>query len=186
MTAFINSIDKTWTLFLDRDGVINDRIIDGYVTQPEGFHFIPGVLEALATLSKLFGKVILVTNQQGIGKGLMTTDQLNAIHHHMVKEIEQSGGRLDAVYFCPDLKSKPENCRKPGITMALQAKADFPEIDFSKSVMVGDSESDMEFGENAGMISVYAGVTKPLKVKPDLKVQNLAAFAHLIEKSHSS
>jgi len=185
MTDFLHSIDKTWTLFLDRDGVINERIWGGYVTEPDGFHFIPGVLEALSLLSNRFGKIILVTNQQGIGKGQMTEDHLGAIHKHMVEEVESQGGRIDAVYFCPDLKSKSDNCRKPGIKMALQAKADFPEIDFSKSIMVGDSDSDVEFGKNAGMFTVYTG-KETNNIEADLIVKDLLSFTQIIEKSFSS
>lgn len=184
MTEFIGRIDTSWTLFLDRDGVINERIVGEYVNDPKEFHFLPGVLDALAYFSKLFGKIIIVTNQQGIGKGLMTSDHLQTIHKHMLEKIEEQGGRVDAVYFCPDLKSKPDNCRKPGIDMALKAKNHFPEIDFSKSIMVGDSSTDMEFGKNARMFTVYAGTEK--EVMADAVVSGLKALADLIDKSYSS
>jgi len=148
------SPDKTWTLFLDRDGVINHRPLDDYVKQWTDFEFLPGVLEALSVFSEIFGKIIIVTNQQGIGKGLMTMEDLERIHKKMISEIEKAGGRIDAVYFCPDLEGEPDNCRKPGTIMAGRAKKDFPEIDFSRSIMAGDTENDLLFGKNAGMKTV--------------------------------
>lgn len=140
-----------WSLFLDRDGVINKRIIGGYVKSPNEFEFLPGSLEAIVNLSKRFKHLFIVTNQQGIGKGLMTKFDLGIIHALMLSDIKKAGGTLSAIYFCPDLATSKPNCRKPGISMALQAKIDFPEIDFSKSIMLGDTMSDMEFGKNAGM-----------------------------------
>jgi D-glycero-alpha-D-manno-heptose 1-phosphate guanylyltransferase len=151
---------KEWTLFLDRDGVLNKRIVDDYVKDPGEFEWIPGVLEALKILSEFFGKIIIVSNQQGIGKGQMTENDLEIIHSKMLNEINQHDGRVDAIYFAPQLKSENSAYRKPGIGMALQAKADFPGIDFSKSVMAGDSENDLQFGRKAGMITVFINTEK--------------------------
>lgn len=169
-------LDKTWTLFIDRDGVINRRPLSDYVVRWDEFEFLPGVLGAMAMLSGFFGKIIMVTNQQGVGKGLMTAEDLEIIHTRMVSEIENAGGRIDAVYFCPDMENKPVNCRKPGINMALKAKADFPEIDFSKSLMAGDTENDILFGKNAGMKTVLIN-TNSIKAG-----NNLAdfVFPHLL------
>jgi D-glycero-D-manno-heptose 1,7-bisphosphate phosphatase len=151
----LNKPDPSWTLFLDRDGVINRRPINDYVRDWEQFEFLPGVLEALKILAGIFGKVIIATNQQGIGKNLMSREDLQKVHHKMVKEIKKSGGRIDAIYFCPDLHTKPINCRKPNITMVKWAQRDHPEIDFLKSIMAGDTRSDMQFGQGAGMVTVY-------------------------------
>ncbi|HNW99501.1 MAG TPA: HAD family hydrolase [Bacteroidales bacterium] len=148
------NIDKSWTLFLDRDGVINKRIPDNYVLEWNQFEFLHGVLEALKVFSSVFGKIIIVTNQQGIGKGYMTETDLLKIHSNMISEIEKFGGRVDAVYFSPFLKESNHHTRKPNVGMALQAKKDFPEIDLKKSVMAGDSLSDMEFGHRAGMCNI--------------------------------
>jgi histidinol-phosphate phosphatase family protein len=151
------NIDTEWTLFLDRDGVINRRIIDGYVCKTEDFVFLSGVLEAMPVLSRLFGRICVVSNQQGVGKKLMSEDALHAIHEEMVKKIELAGGRIDAVYCCTKLEAEPDNCRKPLPFMAFQAKNDFPEIQFSKTIMVGDSPVDMEFGKNIGAFTVFIG-----------------------------
>lgn len=156
-------IDKSWTLFLDRDGVINKRLPGDYVKEPAEFEFLPGVLESIAAFSKLFGRIIIVTNQQGIGKGLMTENDLQKVHQHMLSEIEAAGGHIDAVYHCPGLAEDDPPCRKSNPGMALQAKEDFPEIDFGKSVMIGDSESDMEFGRRLGMKCILVGEETLLK-----------------------
>ena len=162
-------IDKSWTLFLDRDGVINRRIIDDYVKTLADFIFLEKVPESIKLLSKFFGRIFIVTNQQGIGKGLMTVDDLHLVHQYLVKEIESVGGRIDQIYFCPELAEANHPDRKPEIGMALKAKNDFPEINFSKSIMVGDSISDMEFGLNAGMKNVF--IKSGLALDP--KVMNL-------------
>lgn len=148
--------DLDWTLFMDRDGIINRLIVNGYVTKVEDFEFQPGSLKAIRMLKDYFQHIIIVTNQQGIGKGLMTEDDLMKIHGYMLSNIESSGGYVDAVYFCPELEAKKNECRKPRKGMALQAKKDFPNIDFSKSIMVGDSITDAGFGKNIGAVNVLA------------------------------
>jgi D-glycero-D-manno-heptose 1,7-bisphosphate phosphatase len=141
-------------LFLDRDGVINRRIPDAYVTEPSEFEFLPNVIEALQILSKKFNRIFIVTNQQGIGKGLMSEGDLDDIHASMLDTFEENEIRIDKIYVCPALKEDNDPCRKPNIGMALQAQEDFPDIDLENSVMVGDTTSDMRFGKNAGMKTV--------------------------------
>jgi histidinol-phosphate phosphatase family protein len=166
---FSENIDKSWTLFLDRDGVINKRIPDDYVLEWKQFEFLPGVLSAIKTFSSVFGRIIIVTNQQGIGKGYMTENDLLKIHSMMISEIEKNGGSIDAVYFSPFIKESNHFTRKPNVGMGLMAKKDFPSIDFKKSVMAGDSLSDMEFGHRLGMINVLINDDeKVVKEKPDI------------------
>lgn len=145
---------KDWTLFLDRDGVINHRLENDYVKSPDGFLFLEGVLESIAYFSAIFGKIIVVTNQQGIGKGLMTVAQLDLIHDKMLNEVKHAHGRIDKVFFCPDLEASGSFNRKPMIGMGLMAKRHFPEIQFRRSIMVGDSISDMCFGTRLKMHTV--------------------------------
>jgi len=154
-------IDNNWSLFLDRDGVINHRIVDGYVRSWEQFRFNPGVPEAINALSLVFGRIIVVSNQQGVGKGLMTEADVDAIHARMISELETAGGRINAVFFCPSLESEKSFNRKPNIGMALQARKRFPEIRFRQSVMVGDSLSDMIFGKRVGMKTVFLSTNIP-------------------------
>ena len=174
MTAFTNwNIDKSWTLFLDRDGVINVRFPGDYVKRVDEFEFLPGAIEAIARFSKIFGKIIVVTNQQGIARGVYSHEDLGAIHTHMKSEIEKAGGKIDAVYYAHQAASENSPMRKPGTGMALQAKKDFPETDFTKSVMMGDTQSDMEFGKAVGMKVIFVG-DDPLEIEVDGKVNSLA------------
>lgn len=159
--------DGRWTLFLDRDGVLNVEKPDGYILHVGEFVLLPGVEAAMAKLSQIFGRIIIVTNQRGVGRGFMTQADLEAIHRHLRALIEKAGGRIDAIYACTDA-DKESPCRKPNPGMALQAKRDFPEIDFTRSVMVGNSDSDMLFGRQLGMHTVWIATTKPLPEPPDL------------------
>lgn len=168
-------IDKSWTLFLDRDGVINVRKMDEYVLTPEEFILLDGYHEAIKKLTEIFGLIIIVTNQQGVGKGLMSENDLAEIHHKLKEETSRVGGHINAIYFAPQLKSQDDYFRKPGIGMAMQAKKDFPQIDFSKSIMVGDTVTDLEFGEKTGMKTVY------ISKRNDLK--HLNYFSSLLEFS---
>jgi len=154
MNAALPHIDDSWTLFLDRDGVINKQLIDVYISQWVDFEFVDGVLEEFPMLSSKFGRIVVVTNQQGICKGLVTSAQVDDIHSRMLDEIERHGGRIDSVIVCGQLASDSDNYRKPNPKMAFMAKQAFPEIDFAKSIMVGDKDSDILFGKNAGMVTV--------------------------------
>jgi D-glycero-D-manno-heptose 1,7-bisphosphate phosphatase len=171
------SFDKSWTLFLDRDGVINRKRDNDYVKRWEEFEFLPGALEALASLEKVFGHILIVTNQQGIGKGIYTVDDLNEVHRRMMEQIEKAGGRIDRIYFCPGLAKDDPPCRKPNTGMALDAKRDFPSIDLSRSVIVGDSMSDMEMGRNAGMHTVFISEAPKRSPLIDLHFDSLLAFS---------
>jgi len=177
------SINRSWTLFLDRDGVINRRIVGGYVTDWEEFAFLDGVLEAMRKFSSVFGKIIIVSNQQGIGKGLMTAEQLGSLHQKMLAEIEKTGGRVDMVFHSPYLEAEGHPDRKPGIGMAMRARQLFPEIEFSTSIMAGDSPSDIHFGKNAGMKTVFLGAdVENVQVQPeaDFYFKDLLSFANAL------
>lgn len=180
MIQSLPKISYDWTLFLDRDGVINKHMPDAYVTCIDEFEFIPGCIEAINKLSLLFHKIIIVTNQQGIGKGLMTSMDLEKIHFYMLEEISKHGGRIDAVYYCPYLSNIKPKCRKPEIGMALQAKEAFPSIDFKKSIMIGDSPSDMLFGKNIGAYTVLAKNKnfQSSSIEADYNTDSLAQFAN--------
>lgn len=151
--------DSSWTLFLDRDGVINKRIIDDYVKSREEFELIEGVGASIAKANTIFGNVVVVTNQQGIGKGLMTERNLLDVHAYCDELLLESNAHIDAYFFAPGLASEDNLLRKPNGGMAEQAKDRFNGIDFSRSVMVGDSHSDMEFGKRLGMYTVFVSDT---------------------------
>lgn len=174
-------IDHNWTLFLDRDGVINQRVFGGYVTRPEEFIFQERSLEAIAGLSKLFGKIIVITNQQGIGKGIMSDSNLNEIHTYMVKEIVDFGGRIDLIKVATNLQGVPFDRRKPNPSMALESKEELNNIDLSKSVMVGDTDSDILFARNVGMKSVLVRSDENIMQQSDVVVESLFDFYTLLK-----
>jgi len=156
----LTNIDKSWTLFLDRDGVINHEKHKDYIHTWDEFNFYDGVKEAMAVFSKKFKYIIVVTNQRGIGKGITKKEDVELIHKNMKAEIEKAGARIDAVYFCPDLDESSPN-RKPNPGMGLQAVTDFPGIDLSKAIMVGNTLSDMQFGRNMGIKTIFLPTTRP-------------------------
>ncbi len=163
-----NIYNKDWTLFLDRDGVINEEIQGTYVTHWEEFIFYKGTLKSLKKLANLFGKIIIVTNQRGVGRGIMNADDLKNIHTNMKLVISEQGGRIDKIYACTALENDDSN-RKPNTGMALQAKEDFASIDFKKSVMVGNNLSDMLFGKRSGMHTVFVSTTQaPLEMPHEM------------------
>lgn len=142
------------TLFLDRDGVINKKLDGRYVKDWEEFEFIPKVRSALRELSKKFERIIIITNQQGIGKGIMSKDDLYLLHQEMINKIEKTGGKIDKIYFCIHLEKANCNCRKPKIGMIKNAIKDFPSINIQKTYLIGDSLSDIQAGEKAGIKSI--------------------------------
>lgn len=176
----IKNINKSWTLFLDRDGVINHEKHNDYVHKWNEFVFYDNAVEAIKILSAVFNHIIVVTNQKGIGKGLTLAEDLEEIHDKMKATITNAGGRIDEVYFCPDLDENSPY-RKPNPGMGIKAKAKYPEIDFSKSVMIGNTLSDMEFGRNLGALTVFVATTRPEVSKDDnridLYVDTLYQFA---------
>ena len=143
-------------LFLDRDGVLNDD--RGFVHQWEDFHWIPGAREAIAAFNRAGWLVFVVTNPSGIGRGYYTEEAMHALHARMIQDLAASGGRIDAVYVCPQ---HPEAAvetyrhpdppdRKPNPGMILRALAEWP-VDRERSVMVGDKPADLEAALRAGV-----------------------------------
>jgi D-glycero-alpha-D-manno-heptose 1-phosphate guanylyltransferase len=165
-----------WTLFLDRDGVINIEKENDYIHSWDEFAFYPDALSSIAGFSRLFRRIIVVTNQKGIGKGVTKREEVENIHARMTEAVQAAGGRIDGIYYCPDT-ADDSPCRKPNAGMALQARADFPDIDFQRSIMVGNNVSDLHFARRAGMHAVFLRTTQPQLVLPpalaDMEVQSL-------------
>lgn len=176
------NIDSSWCLFLDRDGVINVRKMGGYIETAEEFEFLPGACAAIAELSSVFKHVFVVTNQQGIGKGIMTESNLSDVHRYMTQEVETSGGRITKCYHAPDLHSENSLLRKPNTGMGLLAQQEFPDVDFSKSIMVGDSDTDIQFGIKLGMKTVRILSDEKVVTPADLSVKSLEEFTNLIKQ----
>ena len=174
-------IDDSWSLFLDRDGVINVRLDNDYVKSVKEFEFLPGVREAIANFSSSFGYIFVVTNQQGVGKGLMSESNLNDIHRFMEMEINAHGGFITKCYYAPGIKSPQNQLRKPKPGMALLAQRQHKGVDFSKSIMVGDTDSDIIFGKQLGMKTVRILTHEEKNVEADLTINRLSELIHFIE-----
>jgi D-glycero-D-manno-heptose 1,7-bisphosphate phosphatase len=143
------------TIFLDRDGVLNEKMPEGsYVRAWSDFRVLPGVPEAVARLNRVGIRVILVSNQRGIALGLYSAADVDAIHANLQDVLKADGAHVDAFYICPHNRQQC-NCRKPLPGMFEQAQRDFPDITASTSAMIGDSLSDIEFGKRLGMRTVF-------------------------------
>lgn len=139
----------TKAVFLDRDGIINQKAPPGqYVKSWEDFRILPGVAEGISRLNRAGFKVIVVTNQRGIAKGLMTVADLEGIHKRMSDSLAQAGATIDGIYYCPHEKTPVCRCRKPAPGMLLDAAQEHG-IELPASWMIGDSDIDIEAGKNA-------------------------------------
>jgi D-glycero-D-manno-heptose 1,7-bisphosphate phosphatase len=142
------------TVFLDRDGILNEKMPDHrYVTRWEEFRVLPGVPEAVRRLNEAGLRVVVVSNQRGIAKGLYTTADLEAMHAQFQRLLGREGARIDGFFICPHEENEC-NCRKPLTGLFEQAVARFPEITAATSVIIGDSASDVEFGRRLGMKTI--------------------------------
>ena len=140
-------------VFLDRDGVINDGTLY-YTFKIEDFVFNKGVFEGLLRLQKAGYKLIIVTNQGGVAKGIYSIDDINTVHHYMSEKLREKGITINAIYFCPHHSDISEcNCRKPGTLMIEQAIKQF-DIDINKSYLIGDSERDIIAAKKVGLIPI--------------------------------
>lgn len=150
MTLAEIHIEPYDTLLLDRDGTINVHRIGDYVKRWEEFEFVPSVLEVMPKLAQHFKHIFIVTNQRGVGKGLMTETDLADVHRHMVEEIEKAGGRIDGIYYSTSLTEEDVR-RKPGRGMWDEICRDYPDVNAERTVMVGDGDVDKEFARNCGI-----------------------------------
>jgi D-glycero-D-manno-heptose 1,7-bisphosphate phosphatase len=146
---------KVDTIFLDRDGVLNEKMPEGrWVASAADFQVLPGVPEALARLNRAGLRVIVVSNQRGIALGLFSAADVEALHAGFQSLLKAHGAHVDAFYYCPHDRLQC-NCRKPLPGMFEQARGRFPEIRASTSAMIGDSLSDVEFGRRLGMLTLF-------------------------------
>jgi len=148
------------TIFLDRDGTLNPD--PGYITSPDQFELFPGVSEALANLKRAGARLIVVTNQSGVARGLLSRDDLDAVHMKLQRLLEGAGASLDAIYFCPHHPDDGCECRKPNRGMIDQAVQEWG-IDLDRSYLIGDHIRDVELAKRVGgrSILVTTGVVSP-------------------------
>jgi len=144
-------------LFLDRDGVVNTRLVGQYVRTPGEFELILDIVPILKLAKARGYQLVLITNQQGIGKGLMSTRDLGLVHDHMQQSLQSAGApAIDAIYWCSDLDGSGSTHRKPAPGMLLDAMRDH-DIEASASWFVGDSRSDAQAGRAAGVKTLLVG-----------------------------
>jgi len=139
------------TVFLDRDGTLNEDT--GYIRSPEGFTLFPGVAKAIARLNREGAGVVLITNQSGVARGLLTLSDVNAIHHKLKVALQTEGGWLDVIFFCPHHPEEGCWCRKPNPGLIEQAQATL-EMDLSHSYLLGDKCLDMVLAHRIGAMGI--------------------------------
>ncbi len=179
--------DRDWCLFLDRDGVINRQIVGDYVRHWSDFEWLAEAQSALRTLRDWAPRLVVVTNQQGVGKGLMGLDDVAAIHQQLNAAIAAGRPGIDAFLVCPHLESEACACRKPKTGLVLDWLRGHPENDPSLSIMVGDSRSDMELAHNVGIstggcASVHIG-REPQGIAADASFDLLGDFALAVTRA---
>lgn len=172
-------------IFFDRDGTLN--VDKGYTHKIKDFELFPGVINGLKLLSKTDYKLIIINNQAGIGKGFYTEKNAENFNKHLKKIVEENGGRINAIYFCPH---KPEDnctCRKPETGMLRKAQENF-DLDLNKSFFIGDTTADIETGKRAGCITILVktglkGKDGKFNVESDFIAENLVEAAEWILKN---
>jgi D-glycero-D-manno-heptose 1,7-bisphosphate phosphatase len=189
VAAHITIPQDLTTVFLDRDGVLNEKMPEGsYVTSSDDFHVLAGVPEAIAALNRAGLRVIVVSNQRGIALGLYAAGNVDAIHADFQRNLANHGAHIDAFFICPHDRGQC-NCRKPLPGLFEQAAARFPAIKAASSVMIGDSLVDIEFAHRVGMIAILIDTAGPQRAddksaqeKTDLHFRSLAeAVSALLE-----
>jgi histidinol-phosphate phosphatase family protein len=146
-------------LFLDRDGVLNRHRPD-HVKSWSEFEFLPGVLKALAEVGRMNIPVVIDTNQSAVGRGLITSAELDRIHTQMVMEITKQGGRIDGVYVCVHTREEGCSCRKPGSDLFLRARANLG-LHLGSSIMVGDALTDVQAALRVGCQPILVAAERP-------------------------
>ena len=153
-------------LILDRDGVLNHEAENrGYVRDPSEFHWLPGALEALAILHRAGLRLTVASNQSGVGRRLMSLEQLAAVHERMQMEAARHGGGLDLVLFCPHDPEAGCDCRKPAPGLIREAIARSG-VAAAESLVVGDDVRDMEAARRAGVPAARPRTGRRSRVKP--------------------
>jgi histidinol-phosphate phosphatase family protein len=166
-------------VFFDLDGTICKDV--HYCRQPEDFVLMKDAGRVIRSLNSRFIKVIIITNQSGIGRGYFSEEDLEDIHNKMKKDLERENAFVDGIYFCPHRPDDNCACRKPKTLLVKQAVSDF-NINITKSYMVGDSITDIELGNNIGCktILISRALSNDEMVCPDFKVKNIADILDII------
>ena len=176
----ITQVPSNKMVVLDRDGTI---VIDReYLSDPAGLEFMPGAAEGLRALHELGYRLIIVTNQSGVGRGMYSLDRLHEIHGRLTDMVRSAGARLAGIYFCPHTPEDRCSCRKPATGLLIQAASELG-FEPSATIVVGDKLTDIEFGQRAGATTILLspkGAPEDATVVPDFIVRNLLEAAQTI------
>lgn len=170
-------------IFLDRDGVIIENR-PSYVRSWEDVHIFPQAVEALVKLSSSSFKIVIVTNQSAVGRGIIPLEVAWDINHRLVKVLEKAGGRIDALYMCPHAPEEECDCRKPKPGLLFQA-AEALSIDLKQSIMIGDALSDILAGQAAGIPQTALVLTgqgsKQVQLPPPIGIEPYEVYETLAD-----
>jgi len=168
-------------VILDRDGTM---VIDrGYLDDPAGLEFLPGAAAGLRSLYSRGYRLVVISNQSGVGRGLFPIERVYAMNAQLERMAEAAGFRLEHIYFCPHAPDAGCECRKPALGLMTQAAAELG-FDPAAAIVIGDKESDVEFGRRAGALTILIGIpgARPAPTPaPDYIVENLQQAADIIE-----
>lgn len=172
-------------IILDRDGVINHDS-EFYIKSPEEWHPISGSLEAIALLTKAGHTLVIATNQAGVGRGYYSLEMLEKIHQKMLQLIEQKGGKIDHIYFCPHHPDDQCDCRKPKPGLLLQIQRDYSEL-FSGAIFVGDSLRDIQAAHaaNCRAALVRTGYGEKTLVDHAEELKGVSVYENLLDFAQS-
>jgi D-glycero-D-manno-heptose 1,7-bisphosphate phosphatase len=167
---------------LDRDGtIVADR---HYLSDPDALEFLPGAAEGLRKMSDMGYRLVVITNQSGIARGFFSTARLEEVHDRMRRMLDSIGVRLDGIYHCPHGPEDGCDCRKPALGLMQQASRDLG-FDMSESIVIGDKDSDIEFGRRAGSVTMLVAGLGPRAssaATPDYVVGNLDEAADIMQR----
>src|ERR1700728_971595 len=170
-------------VILDRDGTM---VIDrGYLDDAAGLEFLPGAAEGLRSLHSQGYRLVVISNQSGVGRGLFPIERVYAMNARLERMAEEAGFALERIYFCPHAPDAGCDCRKPALRLMMQAAAEFG-FDPGAAIVIGDQESDVEFGRRAGALTILIGkpVSRPVpSSSPDYIVVDLREAADVIRAS---
>ncbi len=189
----MSQILREKALFLDRDGVICENR-DDYVKSWQEFVWIPGAKEALSRLRSHGYVAIVITNQSAIGRGIVSRETVDKIHQRMGKEVAETGGKIEKIYYCPHEPEEGCSCRKPEPGLLLKAAEDL-KLDLRTSYLIGDKITDIEMGRKVGSRTIMVKTGKgqdqladqaQWKIKPDHIAQDLSEAVDLILRLDSA
>lgn len=154
----------------------------GYLDDPAGLEFLPGAAQGLRTLHSRGYRLVVITNQSGVGRGLFPEERVHAMNARLRRMVEEAGAQLEQIYFCPHAPAAGCDCRKPGLKLMAQAAAELG-FEPARAAVIGDKLSDIEFGQRVGALTILiapAGPQAGTSTASDYVAENLEQAAQII------